>query len=173
MCRSSGLCSRWGSKRCFSCAARNHSSAGCPPWQRHPRRVRVLDRPPHRREGAAPTASARRPQQGHLPVTLSPSGVGAPPRRDRALDRSPHRREGAAPTKTCYRGGLLLPRGSGGQPPQALKKFLSLSVQPSSVGVCLAPPFLSESSNSLSSFLWCSVSLTGVSTAMWQYRSPG
>lgn len=51
---------------------------------------------------------------------------------------------------------------------QALKKFLSLSVQPSSVGVCLAPPFLTESSKSLSSLRWCSVSLTGVSMDTWQ-----
>ena len=56
---------------------------------------------------------------------------------------------------------------------QALKKFFSLSVQPSSVGVCLAPPFLTESSKSLSSLRWCSVSLTGVSIETWQYKSPG
>ena len=34
---------------------------------------------------------------------------------------------------------------------QALKNFFSLSVQPSSLGECFAPPFLSDSSNSLSS----------------------
>ena len=54
-----------------------------------------------------------------------------------------------------------------------LKKFFSLSVQLSSLGECLAPPFLSDSSNSFNSFFWCSVSLTGVSTVTWQYRSPG
>ena len=45
--------------------------------------------------------------------------------------------------------------------------------QLSPLGEWRAPPFLSESSSSRSSLRWCSVSLTGVSTAMWQYRSPG
>ena len=58
-------------------------------------------------------------------------------------------------------------------PAQAPKKLFSLSVQPSSLGECLAPPVLIDSSSSLSSLRWCSVSLTGVSTVMWQYRSPG
>ena len=52
------------------------------------------------------------------------------------------------------------------RPRQTLKKFFSLSVQLSSLGECLAPPFLSDSSKSLSNFRWCSVSLTGVSTVM-------
>src|SRR4051812_44179536 len=55
----------------------------------------------------------------------------------------------------------------------ALKKFFNLSAQPSSLGECLEPPFFSDSSSSLSSLRWCSVNLTGVSTLMWQYRSPG
>jgi hypothetical protein len=55
----------------------------------------------------------------------------------------------------------------------ALKKPFNLSAQDSSVGECLAPPFFSDSSSSFSSLRWCSVSFTGVSTAMWQYRSPG
>ena len=67
--------------------------------------------------------------------------------------------------KATPRGGWV-----GHQPP---KKPLSLSVQLSSPGWCLAPPLRSDSSNSLSSFFWCSVSFTGVSTVMWQYRSPG
>lgn len=54
-----------------------------------------------------------------------------------------------------------------------LKNSLALSNQPLSVGLCLSPPFLSDSSSSLSSLRWCSVSLTGVSTRTWQYRSPG
>ena len=54
-----------------------------------------------------------------------------------------------------------------------LKKLLRRSVQLSPLGECLAPPFLSESSSSRSSLRWYSVSFTGVSTTMWQYRSPG
>ena len=54
-----------------------------------------------------------------------------------------------------------------------LKKLLSLSVQLLPLGEWREPPFLSESSSSRSSLRWCSVSLTGVSTTMWQYRSPG
>ena len=54
-----------------------------------------------------------------------------------------------------------------------LKKLFRRSVQLSVLGECLAPPFFSDSSSSLNSLRWCSVSLTGVSTTMWQYRSPG
>lgn len=56
---------------------------------------------------------------------------------------------------------------------QAPKKLLSLSVQLSVLGECLPPPLRSDSSNSFSSLRWCSVSLTGVSMLMWQYKSPG
>lgn len=54
-----------------------------------------------------------------------------------------------------------------------LKNSFALSNQPLSVGLCLSPPFLSDSSSSFISLRWCSVSLTGVSTRTWQYRSPG
>jgi hypothetical protein len=49
---------------------------------------------------------------------------------------------------------------------QALKKLFNLSAQPSPLGECLPPPFLSESSSSRNSLRWCSVSFTGVSTVM-------
>ena len=49
-----------------------------------------------------------------------------------------------------------------------LNRSLTRSVQLLALGEWRSPPFFSDSSSSLSSFFWCSVSLTGVSTAMWQ-----
>ena len=60
-----------------------------------------------------------------------------------------------------------------GPPTVHLKMFFTRSVQLLEFGECFSPPFLKDSSSSLSSLRWCSVSLTGVSTTMWQYRSPG
>ena len=54
-----------------------------------------------------------------------------------------------------------------------LKKLFKRSVQLSPEGECLFPPFFSDSSSSRSKRRWCSLSLTGVSTTMWQYNSPG
>lgn len=54
-----------------------------------------------------------------------------------------------------------------------LNRSLTRSVQLLALGECFSPPFFSDSSNSLSSLRWCSVSLTGVSTETWAYRSPG
>ena len=54
-----------------------------------------------------------------------------------------------------------------------VNRFFRRSAHDWLLGVCLAPPFFSDSSNSLSSLRWCSVSLTGVSTTMCTYRSPG
>src|SRR5450830_855162 len=54
-----------------------------------------------------------------------------------------------------------------------LRKFFSRSVQLSPLGEGLPPPFFSDSSSSRSRLRWYSVSLTGVSTAMWEYMSPG
>ena len=50
---------------------------------------------------------------------------------------------------------------------------LLVVVQVSPLGECLPPPFFSDSSNSRNSLRWCSLSLTGVSITMWQYKSPG
>ena len=68
--------------------------------------------------------------------------------------------------------GCPAPLSGSRQPPQ-LKNDFAFSNQPLSFGLCLWPPFLNDSSSSLSSLRWCSVSLIGVSTATWQYRSPG
>src|SRR5690349_18259340 len=45
-----------------------------------------------------------------------------------------------------------------------LNRSLTRSVQLLALGEWRSPPFLRDSSSSLSSFFWCSVSLTGVST---------
>ncbi len=57
--------------------------------------------------------------------------------------------------------------------PRHLNRFLTRSVQLMALGECRSPPLRRLSSSSLSSLRWCSVSLIGVSTATWQYRSPG
>jgi len=54
-----------------------------------------------------------------------------------------------------------------------LNRSFTRSVQLLEFGECLSPPLRSDSSSSLSSLRWCSVSLMGVSMVMWQYRSPG
>jgi hypothetical protein len=76
-----------------------------------------------------------------------------------------------------------LPRGSAKSPENAapdggglggyLNRSLTRSVQVLELGECLSPPLRSDSSSSLSSLRWCSVSLIGVSSVIWQYRSPG
>lgn len=82
----------------------------------------------------------------------------------------------SADNKKAARRPLWIRRRGPRQPPlrrHQLKNSLALSNQPLSVGLCLSPPFLSDSSSSFMSLRWCSVSLTGVSTRTWQYRSPG
>ncbi len=54
-----------------------------------------------------------------------------------------------------------------------LNRSLTRSVQLFELGECLSPPLRNDSSSSLNSLRWCSVSLIGVSSVMWQYRSPG
>ena len=54
-----------------------------------------------------------------------------------------------------------------------LNRSLTRSVQLLAFGECLSPPLRKDSSSSFSSLRWCSVSLIGVSTCTWQYRSPG
>ena len=57
--------------------------------------------------------------------------------------------------------------------PQALNRSLTRSLQLLLVGECRSPALRNDSSSSFSSLRWCSVSLIGVSTLTWQYRSPG
>ena len=78
----------------------------------------------------------------------------------------------ALDNKKATRRPLLEFAGAGPGGAQ-LKNSFALSNQPLSVGLCFSPPFLSDSSSSFMSLRWCSVSLTGVSTRTWQYRSPG
>lgn len=49
-----------------------------------------------------------------------------------------------------------------------LKKAFKRVAHPLALGWCLAPPLLSDSSNSLSNLRWCSLNLMGVSMLMWQ-----
>ena len=54
-----------------------------------------------------------------------------------------------------------------------LNRSLTRSAQLLLVGEWRSPDLRNDSSSSFSSLRWCSVSLTGVSTLTWQYRSPG
>ena len=54
-----------------------------------------------------------------------------------------------------------------------LNRSFTRSDQVLEFGEWRSPDFLNDSSSSLISLRWCSVSLMGVSTLTWQYRSPG
>ena len=54
-----------------------------------------------------------------------------------------------------------------------LNRSFTRSAQLFSLGEWRSPPLRNDSSSSFSSLRWCSVSFTGVSTAMCAYRSPG
>src|SRR6218665_677810 len=82
-----------------------------------------------------------------------------------AFDRAPEHVPQGVARVACHLG-----RARG---PDQLNRVFSRSVQLSPLGEWRARPFFRESSNSRSSLRWFSVSLTGVATAMWQYRSPG
>ena len=123
---------------------------------------------------AAPRAEARRRGACGLGLMcikhferLSASSASAAP--DRCFDAG----GAAGPKKPPGPGGALAVVAVPETWPGQLKKFFSRSVQLSPLGEWREPPFLSDSSSSRSSLRWCSVSLTGVSTTMWQYRSPG
>ena len=88
-----------------------------------------------------------------------------------ALPGAPQK-NAAQPSKYCA-ALFIVNRPERGRSIPQLKKLLRRLVQLSPLGRCLLPPFFRDSSSSRSSLRWCSVSLTGVSTVMWQYRSPG
>ena len=104
---------------------------------------------------------------------LTPAPSGAQDRSQAsARDISPIKRRNPAEARHLH------PRAPTKKPPEGgscrlassayLNRSLTRSVQLFELGECLSPPLRRDSSSSLSSLRWCSVSLMGVSSVMWQ-----